>query len=204
MAINLTTVKKTLQELTGMAVIDKQIKALEKRIAGLETGIQALGKKAWAVSKQVEAKKAKGKDKKSLAVLVEEVFVESGGGPLKVTEVRDILLKDKKVKTRAKNFYTVLTVSMNNSPRFKKTGPGEYALVQGKAAKPAQVPDTTKAPAKKKKAAVPEKADSKSKPVEKKASPAAKGKKKAVKKVTPKKPMAKNAPEKTEPADNSK
>ena len=127
----MTRLKKDLQEATGVDKFNRRVVRLEKEVARLEKELQDLNKELGTVSRKTAALTSKGAEKKKpLIEQVEEIMTERGGGPMKVTEVKDILLKEKKIKTRAKNFYAVITVSLNNSDKFKKIGPGEYKLIK--------------------------------------------------------------------------
>jgi hypothetical protein len=121
--------RKDLQEVAGVDKFEKRLDKLEKDIARIEKEMQEFNKELGIVSRRTASITQKGAPKrKPLIQLIEEIMAEKGGGPMKVTEIKQILLKEKKIKTRAKNFYAVITVSLNNSPIFKKTGPGEYKL----------------------------------------------------------------------------
>ena len=127
----MTRLKKDLQEATGSDKFDKRIQKLEKEFERLEKEVQEMNRELGMLNRKTATLTSKGGSKKKpLILLIEEIMVEKGGGPMKVTDIKEILLKDKKVKTRAKNFYAVITVSLNNSKKFKKTGPGEYKLAR--------------------------------------------------------------------------
>lgn len=121
--------RKDLQEVAGVDKFEKRLAKLEKDIVRIEKEMQEFNKELGIISRRTATITQKGAPKrKPLIQLIEEIMTEKGGGPMKVTEIKQILLKEKKIKTRAKNFYAVITVSLNNSPLFKKTGPGEYKL----------------------------------------------------------------------------
>lgn len=120
------------------------IAALEKRVEVLSNELQQLNKQLGSVGKQVTSATSMVKEKrKTLISSIEDIFNEKGGGPLKVAEVKDILLNEIEFKTRAKNFYAVITVSMNVSKKFEKTAPGEYRLIPDKAVKGTKAPMST-------------------------------------------------------------
>lgn len=147
-----TRLRKDLQEVAGVDKFEKRLAKLEKDIARVEKEMQDFNKELGIVSRRTATITQKGAPKrKPLIRIVEEIMAEHGGGPMKVTEIKQILLKDKKIKTRAKNFYAVITVSLNNSPLFKKTGPGEYKLERKAAAKktPGRKPAAKKTPGRK-------------------------------------------------------
>jgi hypothetical protein len=127
-----TRLKKDLHELTEMDVYGRRLNKLERDVARVDKSVQEMLRELDKVSRKTMALTRKGapRRRKSLISIVEEILIANGGGPMKVTEIKKILLKDKKLKTRAKNFYAVITVSLNNSDKFKKTGPGEYKLAR--------------------------------------------------------------------------
>jgi hypothetical protein len=160
----MTRLKKDLQEATEVDRFTRRLIKLEKEVERIEKLLQELDKEVGSVSRKTAALTSKGGQKrKPLIDQIEEIVKEQGGGPMKVTDVKDILLKDKNVKTRAKNFYAVITVSLNNSNKFEKTGPGEYRLLP----EASRAAAAKKGPAKKKAAA--EKTAAKKAPAKKKA-----------------------------------
>lgn len=150
-----TRLRKDLQELTDMDEMSRKVDRFERELGKLDAQVREIVKEMDRISRKTASMTNKGGPKRqSLAKIVEEIFEANGGGPMKVTEVKKILLKEKKVKTRAKNFYAVITVSLNNNPRFKKTAPGEYKLTSATAKKSAaKKPAAKKSAAKKKKKA---------------------------------------------------
>lgn len=199
----MSRMKKDLQEATGMDRFIRRIAKLEKEVERIEKGLLDLDKEIGAVSRKTATLTRKGGQKRRpLIDQIEEIVRENGGGPMKVTEIKDILLKDKNVKTRAKNFYAVITVSLNNSGMFQKTAPGEYKLTDGSTkAAPAKKAAGKKAAGKKKAAAkaAPKKRGPKPKAAPQKRGP--KPKAAAKKKVTPSaKKAAKKAPAKKKAA----
>lgn len=191
MASLTSRLKKDLQEATGMDRFARRIAKLEKEVERLDRALLDLDKEIGAVSRKTASLTSKGGAKRRpLIDQIEEIVKEKGGGPMKVTDIKNILLKDKNVKTRAKNFYAVITVSLNNSGKFQKTAPGEYKLIAGadKAA-PARKTGAKKGPGRKKAAA---KAPARKKAAKKKAAPATK--KAPAKKAPAKKKAAKKAP----------
>ncbi|MEW5947528.1 MAG: HTH domain-containing protein [bacterium] len=106
---------------------------------------RAAGKKPGR--KKKPAKKRKKKRGKPIADAAAEILKEKKGGPMKVTEIRDAIKERKLLKSRAKDLYTVILVTMSKSPAFEKVGPGEYKLAKPKRARkrtPA-APQTTSA-----------------------------------------------------------
>ena len=128
--------RKDLQELTDLDDFNRRLAKVEKDLEKIEKQFHEVSKEVDRVSRKTASinKKGPAQKRKPLIQLIEEIVEANGGGPMKVTDIKKILVKEKKIKTRAKNFYAVITVSLNNSPKFKKTGPGEYRLLK-KAAK---------------------------------------------------------------------
>lgn len=124
--------RKDLQELTDLDEFSRKVAKLEKDVLNIEKQMHEMSRELDKIGRKTSSLTRKGAParKKPLISLVEEIVAANGGGSMKVTDIKKALIKDKKVKTRAKNFYAVITVSLNNSPKFKKTGPGEYKLQQ--------------------------------------------------------------------------
>jgi len=128
--------KELVQSLEG---VDKQLDALQKTLQKLANK-SVKAKSPVSGRKKTGDKKSPGRKKKakkarkrfsqpSLSTVVVEVLGEKKK-PMKVTDLCDTVLKEKKYKTRAKNFKSQLRILLykNDKKLYKKVGPGLFTL----------------------------------------------------------------------------
>lgn len=127
MSLTIGKIKKDFQQLAEVDKLQKTIATLEKENQRIQEEVRELRKEVMGLAKKLETLGPGGKKVKSkpLIEVIEEVM-QDASEPMKVVELRDILLKDKRVKSKADNFYAVIATAMNNSDRFEKVGPGTY------------------------------------------------------------------------------
>ena len=92
--------------------------------------------------------KPKGRKPRPMIKIIEDEMAKQKDKTMKVTDIVK-MLKRKKVKSKAQNFYSSVAASLANSPKFEKAGPGSYQLVSEK--KPAKKKTVKKKKAAKKK-----------------------------------------------------
>ncbi len=186
---------KDLQSLvTAKGKLDKlleQKSSIEKDLASVDSEIAAIRKslgkpgpgKAPAKTAPVSRKKRARRKKTgqpSIQTLIVEILREKKK-PLSVNEISDILLKEKKYKTKSANFKNQLRVLLyrNDKGLFTKAGTGKFGLkAAGQTPAAKAIPVAKKASSKKKKTAARKKTAVKKVAAKKKAV------KKAVKKTT--------------------
>jgi len=202
---SLLTAKEKLDKLESKkSALEKDLASLDKQISSLQLslGKPVPGKKRGRKpgrkpSKTVRAKRKPRKGKKAVQPSIQSLIVEilqEKKKNLSVNEIADSLLKEKKYKTKSKNFKNGLRVLLyrNQDGMFKKVGAGQFGLAGGKA---------SASSFKVKKVAVKKKVVAKKKVVKKKVAVKKKAVKKAVvkkkvvkkKKSTPKKKVVKKA-----------
>ncbi len=127
MSLTLSKIKKDFQQLVEVDKLQKTISILEKDNLHLQEEVRALRKEVMGLAKKVDSMGPGGKKLKSkpLIDVIEEIMQDSKE-PMKVVELRNILLKDRRVRSKADNFYAVIATAMNNSDKFDKVGPGVY------------------------------------------------------------------------------
>ena len=141
---NLVAVKKKLDILQGKKkAIEKELGSVKKQINSLEISMIKIGKKKPAVRRKKVGKKAARKPasktrrkrvvQPSLSSLIVEILKEKKR-PMKVNDIHDTLLKEKKYKTVAKNFKSNVRILLykNEKRLFRKAGPGEFGLAKSK------------------------------------------------------------------------
>ena len=127
MTASLKKIKKDLQELTEVDKLKKQILHLEKDHQRALEELHDLRKEVADLSKKVATLAPGGRRIKATPLIdVIEEIVMTREQPVKVVELREELLKGKRVKSKAENFYAVIATAMNNSPKFSKVGAGLY------------------------------------------------------------------------------
>jgi len=142
---------KDLKELLALkkelVVLEKKEKALLKQftsvsrdIGSIQTGFgkpSRSKKPATRVKKTTRKGTRKSAKKKavqpSLSSLIAEILKEKKK-PLGVNDICDALLKEKKYKTKAKNFKANVRILLykNEKGLFKKAGPGKFKLAAAK------------------------------------------------------------------------
>ena len=141
---NLIATKKKLDILQGKKkTIEKELGSVKKQINSLEDSMIKIGKKKPAVRRKKVGKKAARKTARktrrkrvvqpSLSSLIVEILKEKKR-PMKVNDIHDTLLKEKKYKTVAKNFKANVRILLykNEKGLFKKVGPGKFGLAKTK------------------------------------------------------------------------
>ena len=117
----------------------KQFTSVSKDIGSIQTGFgkTSRGKKPAARVKKTTRKGTRKSAKKkavqpSLSSLIAEILKEKK--PLGVNDICDALLKEKKYKTKAKNFKANVRILLykNEKGLFKKAGPGKFKLAAAK------------------------------------------------------------------------
>lgn len=116
----------------------KQFTSVSKDIGSIETafGKPSRRKPAARVKKTTRKgtrKSAKKTVQPSLSSLITETLKEKKK-PLGVNDICDALLKEKKYKTKAKNFKANVRILLykNEKGLFKKAGPGKFRLAAAK------------------------------------------------------------------------
>ena len=145
----LLALKKDLDELERkQQQLLKQFTSVSKDIGSIQTTFGKSKKKPAARAKKptkkaarkpAKKKTAKKRTKKkrvvqpSLSSLIVEILKEKKR-PLGVNDICDALLKEKKYKTRAKNFKANVRILLykNEKGLFKKAGPGRFRLAAAK------------------------------------------------------------------------
>lgn len=147
--------KELLTLLQSASVKDlKELLALKKELVALEKKEKALLRQVTAVSRDIGSiqtafektggTKAAGKGARKsskrakalqppLALLIEEILAEKKR-PLGVNEICDALLREKKYKTKAKNFKANVRILLykNEKGLFEKARPGRFRLAAAK------------------------------------------------------------------------
>jgi hypothetical protein len=130
-------------ELKKAIPIKERMEALEKRKTGLEKELASVVKQIESLVAPLGAQPAspagkrkaarKGKRRRvaqpSLASLIAEILREKKK-PLRINDICDALLEEKKYRTRARDFKAQIRVMMyrNEKGLFKKVGPGLFKL----------------------------------------------------------------------------
>jgi len=130
MTATLRKIKKDFQELAEVDKLKKQIANLEREHGKVLDELRELRKEIAGLSKKLATIGPGGRRIKAVPLIdvVEEIMM-GREQPVKVVDLRDELLKDKRVKSKAENFYAVIATAMNNSPRFRKVGSGLYEYI---------------------------------------------------------------------------
>ena len=118
----------------------KQFTSVSKDIGSIQTGFgkTSRSKKPAARVKKTTRKGTRKSAKKkavqpSLSSVIAEILKEKKK-PLGVNDICDALLKEKKYKTKAKNFKANVRILLykNEKGHFKKAGPGKFKLAAAK------------------------------------------------------------------------
>jgi hypothetical protein len=126
--------KKQAELLRQFTAVSKDIGSIQstfKKGAGKRSPVRAKTKAGKGARKPAKKKRAKRKRvaQPSLASLIAEILREKKK-PLGVNDICDALLKEKKYKTKAKNFKGNVRILLykNEKGLFKKAGPGRFRL----------------------------------------------------------------------------
>jgi len=134
-SVSVDELKRAIPAKEKLEELEKRRKSLEKELASVDRQIETLAVREVA-SPQARAKKKVARKAKrrrivqpSLSSLVADILKEKKK-PLRINDICDALLKEKKYKTRAKNFKAQIRVMMyrNEKGLFKKAGPGLFKL----------------------------------------------------------------------------
>jgi hypothetical protein len=119
--------KKDIQEMAGTDVLKRQLEAMEKELEKTREEVHVLKREVAGMSKQLAAL-GPGGVKVKIPQLIEVIEDVAAGlpQPVKVVELRELLSRDSRVKSKAENFYSVIVTAMNNSPKFEKISSGVY------------------------------------------------------------------------------
>jgi IS30 family transposase len=130
--------KKQAELLKQFNVISKDIGTIQstfKRGGGKRPGSRAKAKAGKGARKSAKKKRVKRKrvPQPSLSSLIAEILKEKKK-PMGVNDICDALLKEKKYKTKAKNFKANVRILLykNEKGLFKKAGPGRFRLAAAK------------------------------------------------------------------------
>ncbi len=130
MAVSIKKIKKDLQEIIEVDMLKKQISELEKENEKITEELRELRKEVASISKRMSVMGPGGRRIKTTPLIdVIEEIMQTKEQPVKVVDLRDELLKDKRVRSKAENFYAVIATAMNNSSKFKKVSSGVYRYV---------------------------------------------------------------------------
>jgi len=134
-SVSVDELKRAIPAKEKLEKLEKRKKSLEKELASVDKQIETLAVREVASPQARARKKVARKAKRrrvaqpSLSSLVAEILKEKRK-PLRINDICDALLKEKKYKTRAKNFKAQIRVMMyrNEKGLFKKAGPGLFKL----------------------------------------------------------------------------
>jgi hypothetical protein len=121
--------RKYIEELSGNNLLIKKIKALEKKQEKLLADMDEI-KAAMSLMKKNTSKpapKPKGRKPRPMIRMIQDEMAKKPDRTMKVTDMVK-MLKKKKIKTKAQNFYSSVAASLANSPKFEKVSPGVYRL----------------------------------------------------------------------------
>ena len=131
---DLITIKEKMELLEDKKqALDKRLKKVLDDIEKVRRSIDSIPAKPRKVSSRKKVKSSKRKKvlQPSLPSLMIEILKENKK-PQKINEICDILLTEKKYRTKAKNFKNQIRVILykNEKGYFKKAGPGLFALAK--------------------------------------------------------------------------
>jgi len=130
MSVTYHRIKKDIQEMAGTDVLNKQMESVENELRKTRMEIRELKREVAGLSKKLASLGPGGTKVKTpqLIDVIEDV-ASRREQPVKVVELRELLIKDSRVKSKAENFYSVIVTAMNNSPNFEKLGSGVYKYI---------------------------------------------------------------------------
>jgi hypothetical protein len=127
----------SVKDLKELLVLKKELDALEKKEKELLKQFKSVSRDIGSIqsafgkpSRRTPADRIKKKAvQPSLSSLIAEILKEKKK-PLGVNDICDALLKEKKYKTKAKNFKANVRILLykNEKGLFKKAGPGRFRL----------------------------------------------------------------------------
>jgi hypothetical protein len=123
-------IKRDIQEMAGTDVLKKQFEAMEKDLDKAREEIRELKREVAGMSKKLASMGPGGMKVRTpqLIDVIEDVASHLDQ-PVKVVELRELLIRDGRVKSKAENFYSVIVTAMNNCPKFEKIGSGVYKYI---------------------------------------------------------------------------
>jgi hypothetical protein len=127
MTATFNRIKKDIQELAETGGLKKRVEWLERELEKTREDLKGLKREVAGLSKQLAAFAHDGSRIKPPQLI--DVLEDIAAGmkqPMKVVDLREILLRDGRFKTKAGNFYSVIVTAMNNSPKFEKIESGVY------------------------------------------------------------------------------
>jgi len=151
------------------ASIEKELASVDKQIESMKRSFEKTSpRKAPARTASAASRKKKARRKKASQPSIQSLIVgilQEKKKPLSVNEISEILLQEKKYKTKSANFKNQLRVLLyrNQKGLFRKTGAGRFNLASagaaaaGKGAAPGKKASVKKKAAAKKKPAAPKK-----------------------------------------------
>jgi hypothetical protein len=127
--------RKYLEELSGNNFLRKKVVSLERANNKIEAELRDLKGEIKLLKKHkfAAAPKKKGRKPRRMIQVIEDEMSKKKDKTMKVTAIVDVL-KKKKVKTKAKNLYFSVASALRQSNKFVKVGPGEFKLMDEKAA----------------------------------------------------------------------
>jgi HB1, ASXL, restriction endonuclease HTH domain len=137
-SVTMDELRKAIPIKEKMETLQQKKQALEKDLASVVTQIKSLVVQAGGEAPARAGKKGARKGRRrrvaqpSLSSLVVQILKERQR-PLKINDICDALLQEKKYETRAKDFKAQLRVMMyrNDKGLFRKAAPGLFGLAAG-------------------------------------------------------------------------
>ncbi len=132
MAASINRIKRDMRELTGIEALEKKISAIEKENENTRREMRDLRREVAVLNRALAAMGPGGERVKSpLIIEVIEELVRGMEQPVKVVDLRDALIRDGRVRSKAENFYSVIVTAMNHSDKFEKISSGMYRYLGG-------------------------------------------------------------------------
>jgi len=129
---SLGRIRKDFRQLAEVDRLEKRVEVLEAENRRQREEVRGLKKSLTGIEKKLETLRPGGQKVRAtpLIAIVEEMM-KGRKQTFRVVDIRDKLLQDERVKSKADNFYAVIATAMNNSSRFEKVGPGLYRYTGG-------------------------------------------------------------------------
>ncbi|MFA6450000.1 MAG: hypothetical protein WCX65_11045 [bacterium] len=131
MTVTYQRIKRDIQELAETVALQKQMEDVEKELAKAREEIRELKREVASLSKKMATLGLGGTKVKTHQLI--DVIEDIACGleqPVKVVELRELLINDGRVRSKAENFYSVIVTAMNNSPKFEKISSGVYKYIR--------------------------------------------------------------------------
>ncbi len=127
MTTSMNRIKKDMRELVGMEALEKKIGELEKESENTRRELRELRREVASMNKRLATLGPGGGRMKSPQIIeVIEEIVRGMEQPVKVVDLREALVRDGRIKSKAENFYSVIATAMNHSDKFEKISSGTY------------------------------------------------------------------------------